>query len=382
MKINASMPAMKIIQLVPALNSGGVERGTLEIARALVAAGHESVVISDGGRMVVQLIAEGTRHIQLPIHRKSLSSLWQIRPLRKILQQEHANLLHVRSRIPAWLTHFALRKIEVKDRPALISTVHGFYSVNRYSEIMTRADRVIAVSNSVVGYIQQNYPACPHDKVTRIYRGINPAEFPHDYQPSTMWWQKTLAEFPELEHKIWLTLPGRITRLKGHEALLQLIATLKDRFAVHGVIVGDAHEKKQGYLMELHARVDQLGLRDYVTFVGHRNDMREWLAASDIVLSLSAQAETFGRTTLEALSVGTSAVGWNRGGVAEILNRCYPQGLVEAENEAALLQTVEQLLANPHPPAPIDDFQLTQMTDQTLALYAEMIQKKKTQEKN
>lgn len=368
---------MKIIQLVPALNSGGVERGTLEIARALVAAGHESVVISDGGRMVAQLEAEGTRHIQLPIHRKSLSSLWQIRPLRKILQHEHADILHVRSRIPAWLTHLALRKIPSKNRPVLVSTVHGFYSVNRYSEIMTRADRVIAVSDSVVEYIQQNYPACPHDKITRIYRGINPSEFPHGYQPSNMWWQKTLAEFPELEHKIWLTLPGRITRLKGHESLLQLIVALKDRFPVHGVVVGDAHEKKQAYLTELHARVDQLGIRDHVTFVGHRSDMREWLAASDIVLSLSSQAETFGRTTLEAISVGTSAVGWNRGGVAEILNCCYPQGLVEAENENTLLQTVEQLLSNPQPPAPVHDFQLSKMTDQTIALYADMIQKKK-----
>ncbi|MBC7750371.1 MAG: glycosyltransferase family 4 protein [Candidatus Saccharibacteria bacterium] len=368
---------MKIIQLVPALNSGGVERGTLEIARALVAAGHESVVISDGGRMVAQLEAEGTRHIQLPIHRKSLSSLWQIRPLRKILQREHADLLHVRSRIPAWLTHLALRKISSKNRPVLVSTVHGFYSVNRYSEIMTRADRVIAVSDSVVEYIQQNYPACPHDKITRIYRGINPSEFPHGYQPSNMWWQKTLAEFPELEHKIWLTLPGRITRLKGHESLLQLIVSLKDRFPVHGVVVGDAHEKKQAYLTELHARVEQLGIRDHVTFVGHRSDMREWLAASDIVLSLSSQAETFGRTTLEAISVGTSAVGWNRGGVAEILNCCYPQGLVEAENENALLETVEQLLSNPQPPAPVHDFQLSEMTDQTIALYSDMIQTKK-----
>ncbi|WP_410210406.1 glycosyltransferase family 4 protein [Aquirhabdus sp.] len=367
---------MKIIQLVPALNSGGVERGTLEVARALVAAGHESVVISSGGRMVAQLEAEGTRHITLPIHRKALSSLWQIRPLRKIILREQADILHVRSRIPAWLTHFALRKIPKPEKPVLISTVHGFYSVNRYSEIMTRADRVIAVSDSVVEYIRENYPACPIDKVTRIYRGITPEEFPHNYQPSQLWWQKTLHDFPELEHKVWLTLPGRITRLKGHETLLQLIAQLKDRFPVHGVIVGDAHEKKQAYLAELHARVDQLGLSNHVTFVGHRNDIREWLAASDIVLSLSAQAETFGRTTLEALSVGTSAVGWNRGGVAEILKACYPQGLVEAENETALFNTVQSLLTTPLAPLPVTIFQLSQMTEQTIALYAEMVRLK------
>lgn len=364
---------MKIIQLIPELNSGGVERGTLEIARALVAAGHESVVISNGGRMVAQLEAEGTRHILLPIHRKSLGSLWQIRPLRKIIQQEQADILHVRSRIPAWLTHLALRKIAVKDRPALISTVHGFYSVNRYSEIMTRADRVIAVSDSVVEYIHQSYPACAISKVTRIYRGIDPQEFPHNYHPSTLWWQKTLEEFPQLEHKILLTLPGRITRLKGHESLLKVVSALKDRYNIHGVIVGGAHAKKQAYLDELQRRVSELGLSDHVTFVGHRSDMREWLAASDIVFSLSEQAETFGRTTLEAISVGTASVGWRRGGVAEILSRCYPQGLVEAENDDALMQVVESLLNNPQPPAPVDHFLLSQMTQQTIALYTEVI---------
>jgi glycosyltransferase involved in cell wall biosynthesis len=364
---------MKITQLVPELNSGGVERGTLEIARALVAAGHESVVISNGGRMVPQLEAEGTRHIQLPIHRKSFSSLWQIRPLRKIIQQEHSDILHVRSRIPAWLTHLALRKITEKDRPILVSTVHGLYSVSRYSEIMTRADRVIAVSESVVDYIHKNYPACPVDKITRIYRGIDPLEFPHNYQPSQLWWQKTLAEFPQLEHKILLTLPGRITRLKGHETLLRLLSLLKNQFSIHGVVVGGAHETKQAYLQELQARVDELGLSDHVTFVGHRNDMREWLAASDIVFSLSEKAETFGRTTLEALSVGTAVIGWDRGGVAEILNRCYPQGLVEAKNEPALIEVVENLLSNPQPPNPVDDFQLSQMTGETIALYEEMV---------
>ncbi len=369
---------MKIIQLVPALNSGGVERGTLEVARALVAAGHESVVISSGGRMVAQLEAEGTRHITLPIHKKALSSLWQIRPLRKIILQERADILHVRSRIPAWLTHFALRKIKGVVRPVLISTVHGFYSVNRYSEIMTRADRVIAVSDSVVAYIRDNYPACPMDSVTRIYRGINPEEFPHGYRPSNLWWQKTLHDFPELEHKLWLILPGRITRLKGHESLFALVAALKDKYPVHGVVVGDAHEKKQAYLAELHAQVAALGLTDRITFVGHKSDIREWLAASDVVLSLSAQAETFGRTTLEAISVGTPVVGWDRGGVAEILSQCYPAGLVPAEDDHALLQAVDALLTQPVTPAPVTIFALSQMTDQTIALYAEMVAQKQS----
>lgn len=364
---------MKVIQLLPELNSGGVERGVLEMSRALVAAGHESVVISNGGRLVPTLTAEGTRHITLPIHRKSLSSLWQIRPLRALILKEQPDILHVRSRIPAWLTHLALRKIPTQQRPVLISTVHGLYSVSRYSEIMTRADRVIAVSDSVVEYIRNNYPACPMSRVTRIYRGITPDEFPHGYQPAAQWWQKTLHEFPELEHKIWLTLPGRITRLKGHEALFQLIARLKDNYPVHGVIVGDVHEKKQAYLDELHAQVQQMGLTDHITFTGHRSDIREWLAASDIVYSLSAKPETFGRTTLEALSLGTAALGWDRGGVGEILRACYPEGLIAPEDEDALYHSTLSQLATPVQPTPVTRFKLSDMTDQTIALYQEML---------
>ena len=148
---------MKVMQLLPELNSGGVERGTLEIARALVSQGHQSLVVSNGGRLVAQLEAEGSTHLTLPVHKKSLSSLWQIRPLRRLIMQYQPDIVHVRSRVPAWLTHFALRGIPASQRPHLISTVHGFYSVNRYSEIMTQAEKVIAVSDSVVQYITEHY---------------------------------------------------------------------------------------------------------------------------------------------------------------------------------------------------------------------------------
>ncbi len=133
---------MKVMQLLPELNSGGVERGTLEIARALVAAGHESLVVSNGGRMVSQLEAEGSTHLTLAVHKKALSSLWQIRPLRKLILQHQPDIVHVRSRVPAWLTHFALKRHSCKANVhILISTVHGFYSINRYSQIMTQSGK-------------------------------------------------------------------------------------------------------------------------------------------------------------------------------------------------------------------------------------------------
>ena len=368
---------MKIMQLLPELNSGGVERGTLEIARALVDAGHESLVVSNGGRMVSQLEAEGSQHFTLAIHKKSITSLWQIRPLRRLIEQHQPDIVHVRSRVPAWLTHFALKGIPSAQRPHLVSTVHGFYSINRYSAIMTQAEKVIAVSDSVVKYITDHYKNCPPEDIVRIYRGISPQEFPHGYQPSAQWLGQTFQSFPELENKFLVCLPGRITRLKGHETLIELMQQLHTQYPnVHAVLVGGADAKKQTYLDELENTIKATGLRENITFVGHRSDIREWLALSDVVLSLSNQAETFGRTALEALSVGTPVIGWNRGGVAEILSQLYPQGLITINDQVSLLNTLQQHIEQPQKVQPVSIFSLKAMCNQTLELYQSLLNKK------
>lgn len=365
---------MKVMQLLPELNSGGVERGTLEIAKALVTAGHQSLVVSNGGRMVQQLESEGSQHLSLAIHKKSLASLWQIRPLRQLILQHQPDILHVRSRVPAWLTHFALKGIPAAQRPHLISTVHGFYSINRYSAIMTRAEKVIAVSDSVVDYIHHNYPACPAQDIVRIYRGIDPKAFPHHYQPSAQWLQKTFQDYPQLEHRFLICLPGRITRLKGHETLIELIYELRKKHPqLHAVVVGGADPKKAAYLDEIENKISNLGLSNDITFVGHRSDIREWLALSDVVLSLSSQAETFGRTALEALSLGTPVIGWKRGGVAEILSQLYPQGLIEVDDLDCMQMQLAHHIEQRQHVAPVQQFSLRQMCDQTLALYQRVL---------
>ena len=119
---------MKVIQVLPELNAGGVERGTLELGRHLAAAGHESLVVSAGGRLVEQLETEGSRHIRLPVHRKSPATLGQVRPLRRLFETESPDIVHLRSRVPAWVAWLAWRKMDPAGRPRLVSTVHGFNS--------------------------------------------------------------------------------------------------------------------------------------------------------------------------------------------------------------------------------------------------------------
>ena len=234
---------MKVIQILPELDSGGVERGTLEIAQHLIEQGHESIVVSNGGRLVEQLQAEGSRHINLPVHKKNLSSLKQVKILRRLFEAEKPDIIHLRSRLPAWLAWLAWRKMDPKTRPRFVTTVHGMYSVNSYSKIMTRGEAVICVSNSVKDYVLKNYPDVPEEKLTVIHRGVDPSKLIYDALPSDEWLAEWHAQFPETKNKKLLTLPGRITRLKGHEDLLKIIAALNDS-GYHGLIAGGAHPKK------------------------------------------------------------------------------------------------------------------------------------------
>jgi glycosyltransferase involved in cell wall biosynthesis len=368
---------MKVLQILPELNSGGVERGTVEIARALVLAGHEAVVVSNGGRLVDELARVGARHVALPVHRKSLKSLFQVRALRKVFEREKPDIVHIRSRVPGWIAWLAWRGMKPSARPRLVSTVHGFYSVNAYSKIMTCGERVIAVSESIREYISNNYPQVPTERIRVVPRGVQLEQYPRGFTPSAEWLAAWRAGQPQCDGKVVLLLPGRITRLKGHEDFFNLIAGLKKTgVAVHGLVVGDTHPKKRAYLSELRARAEELGVGDDVSFLGHRGDVREIMAVSDIVYSLSQQPESFGRVTLETLALGRAFVGYDHGGVGEQLRPFFPQGCVKLGDQAGLLTaTLRVLKERPQPGRIGEPYTLDCMCRGTLAVYAELVTK-------
>ena len=364
---------MKIIQILPELNAGGVERGTLELAGFLVAAGHEALVISNGGRLVADLELSGARHVTLPVHRKSVASLWQVGSLRRILTEERADILHLRSRVPGWLAWLAWRGMNPQTRPRLVSTVHGFYSVNMYSAVMTRGERVIAVSESVRRYVMENYPKVVPESIRVIPRGIDPEDFGVAFRPADAWLASWQLERPGLSGKRVLLLPGRITRLKGHDEFFELIAALKaEGVPVHGLVAGDVHPKKRAYLVELQATVRRLGIADDVEFLGHRQDLREVMAVSDVVCGLSRQPESFGRTVLEALALGKPVLGYDCGGVGELLGQLFPMGRVALGDRCGLLETARAILGGCERPLPVGEpFTLGAMCRTTLGVYQE-----------
>jgi glycosyltransferase involved in cell wall biosynthesis len=370
---------MKVIQILPELNSGGVERGTLEVADYLVKRGHKAVVVSNGGRLVGQLEESGARHVAMPVHRKALGSLFQVKPFRKLLEQEKPDILHIRSRVPGWIAYLAWRKMDKATRPRLVSTVHGFYSVNRYSAVMAKGERVIAVSESIKEYIKEyilkTYPETPEGKITVIHRGVEPGQFHRGYQPDAGWLEKWRMDQPQLAGKEILLLPGRITRLKGHGDFFDLIGKLKaEGRHVHGLVAGDTHPKKREYLVELKGLLAEKSLEGDVTFLGHRTDVREIMTQSDVVCALSQQPESFGRTVLEAMALGTPVLGYDCGGVGELLEQVFPEGKVPLGDTDRLLETAKAVLASQVKPHVADGaFTLDAMCCSTLALYLDLL---------
>lgn len=366
---------MKVLQVLPALDSGGVERGTLELGQALAREGHDSHVLSAGGRLVTRLQKQGSTHHAWALGRKSPMTLLQLRRMRRWLERESFDIVHLRSRMPAWVCWLAWRAMDPATRPRLVTTVHGLHSVNRYSAIVTCGERVIVVSEAVRRYVLDNYPHCDADKLRLVYRGINPLEFPLRHQPSERWLEEWYRLHPQLLDTRVLTLAGRLTRLKGHQDFFDLVSKLRDRGErVHGLIVGGEDPKRIAYARELYDAVKNRELGEAITFAGHRNDLRDIYAVSDVVLSLSTQPESFGRTVLEPLSEGRPVVGYAHGGVAEILEALYPRGAVDVRDVDSAVERITAILhGQVAPPRRNDRFLLSRMVADTLAVYEELL---------
>ena len=159
---------MHVVQILPALNEGGVERGTIELSRELVRRGHRSTVISSGGKLAGKIVKDGGEHLLIDVRSKNpLTAFGRAARLREALEELRPSIVHYRSRVPGWLFLMANRKLGLR----YVSTVHGFNSVNIYSRVMTFGERVICPGSGVVEYIRKHYRV-PDEKIRLVYRGM------------------------------------------------------------------------------------------------------------------------------------------------------------------------------------------------------------------
>ena len=367
-----------VVQLLPALHSGGVERSTLEIAEALVRAGHRAVVVSAGGRLVPTLEALGAEHVALDIGRKSPLTFRHVRTLRRLFAQVGADLVHARSRLPAWIGWLALRGMPAANRPRFVTTVHGLNSPSRYSRIMTRGERVICVSETVRDYVLQHYPDADPARLRVIPRGIDPVAFPRVPRPDRAARAQVAAEHPALDGDgPLLLLPGRGTRLKGHGDALALLAALRgDGLDARLWMPGAREPGREAYLAELETEAARCGVAGALAMTPPTAAIAAAYAASDLVLQVSRKPEAFGRTVVEAVSTGRPVVGWAHGGVGELLGDLCPAGAVTPFDVDALHRAARALLergASVTMPAWPLPHSLAAMQAATLACYDELL---------
>lgn len=326
---------MKIVQILPELNEGGVERGVVELNREYIKRGVESFVISNGGKLSKQIELDGGTHIKYDVCSKNILSIFiRVNGLKRILKDLKPDIIHVRSRVPAWLVFFVNKSLNIK----VVSTVHGFNSVGFYSSIMTKANKVICVSNSIKEYIQTNYNT-KEDKILVIPRGVDIELFCANSIDKNF-----IDKFKEdfnLKEKFIVSSVGRVTQLKDYETFIKAISFIKkDINNIVGLIVGGVRSDKQEYLNSLKNLIKDLNLEDNIVFAGSQSKIAEVYALSDVIVSSSKKPESFGRAVAEAIALNTPVVATNHGGVKDIIIENKNGFFFEIGNEKELSKKI------------------------------------------
>lgn len=359
--------SLTVLQVLPELKVGGVERGTVEFAIYLKQLGHNAIVISAGGPLVDELKAHNISHIQMNVAKKSLTSLWSVNKLRDVMINEGVDVVHARSRMPAWLCSFALLKIKT-NKPHFVTTLHGLHSINRYSAIMASGDRVIAVSKAAKTYLETNFSRFLKAPPVVIHRGID-EQFEYGYQADATWLTGFMKKCPNSNNAKLVLLPGRLSRLKGIEHLITWLQTTTHNCQ----LLINAEPNDSNYSRTVQQQFSKHGLADRLVWLGIERNMPALYSVVDVVVSVNNKAESFGRTVLEALSIGKPVVAFSHGGVTEIMQQLFPAGMVSPGNDLELSQRIDQFLLDPPEVKKHQLFSNQSMFQKTMSVYQDLM---------
>ncbi len=333
---------LTVLQVLPALETGGVERGTVEMVQAIVRAGGSALVASAGGRLVKAVERAGGTHIVLQLASKNPARIWKnAARLAFLIRAADVDIVHARSRAPAWSAWLACRRTGAR----FVTTWHGVYKENapgkrRYNAIMARGERIIAISQFVATKLKARHQVDPA-RLRVIPRGVDTALF----DPAAVGADRVdrlAAEWRLPDGVPTIMLPARLTRWKGQSVMLDALARLERRDACL-VLVG-AEQGRARYRRELVNRAEALGIADRVRLVGHCEDMPAALMLADIVANPSLEPEPFGRTVIEAQAMARLVVVSDAGGTAETVEHGVTGWRVRPSDPAALAATIDVIL--------------------------------------
>lgn len=369
-----------ILQVLPELRSGGVERGTIEIARAISQAGGVSLVASSGGAMSGQLNKCGATHITLPLASKNPFTMW-VNSLRLagIIRKYNVDIIHARSRAPAWSAWLAAKKTGCR----FVTTFHGTYGIQnkwkrKYNSIMTKGDRVIAVSNFIAEHIRQNYEI-DEQKLRVIHRGVDLQLF-NPKTHSTQHMIELCKQWRLPEELPLILFPGRFARWKGQEVFIKALAKLPHR-NFFAVLLGD-DKGHESYREEIEKIIVDLKLEGYVRIAKHTHYITEAYMLSKLVVATSIEPEAFGRVVLEAQAMGKPVIATDHGGPQETVIDKETGLLVPPNDTKMLALAIDNVLSmSPDLQKQVErdaiknakNFSLDKMCEKTIAVYKELL---------
>jgi glycosyltransferase involved in cell wall biosynthesis len=375
------------MQIVPALDTGGVEQTVIDIAKAIIDQGGKAIVVSNGGRREAELTKIGAISIKAKVHSKNPFIQWQNRGhLRRLIRQYGVNIIHVRSRAPAYAAIMAARDENIPS----ISTYHGIYNAKSalkraYNGLMTKAWRVIANSDFTRSHILEVYDLNPEHVIT-INRGVDLSRFDHELiAPDQI--IKIKAEFGIAAGVTSFLLAGRLTRWKGQSLIIKAAHILKskgiDQFRI--IMVGD-DQGRIAYRQELETMITNLGLREQLTILGHCAAMPAAYSACDFAINASTDPEAFGRTVVEPQIMGRPVLAANHGAPAQTVIDGKTGYLVPPHDENAWADALlKAILLSPQERQSMSmaarlhgkkNYSLEAMCSATIALYQEALKVK------
>lgn len=337
--------APTVLQVLPSLVTGGAERGCVDISRAVVEAGGTAIVVSSGGPMEHELTRAGATHVTLPVDSKNpLVMRANISRLVELIKLHTVDIVHARSRAPAWSALYAARR----TGRHFVTTFHGTYShenafKRKYSSIMARGERVIAISEFIAGHVRRIY-GVPVSRIRLIPRGIDLQRF----DPAKVSQERVIGQAANWRLPDGLPvimLPGRLTRWKGQPVFIEAIERLGRR-DLRCLLVG-ADQGREGYRRELETMIEQKRLGDVIHVVDHCDDMPAAYMLTDVVVSASTEPEAFGRIIAEAQALGRPVIATDHGGARETVLPDKTGWLTPPGDPEALARAIEKALTRP-----------------------------------
>lgn len=379
-----------IMQTLPSLVLGGVERGALEISFYLSKNSHNSIVCSNGGSLVNRIVETGGKHIKLPLHRRNPVSIYfNYKRLSSIIKKNKVQLVHSRSRAPAWSSYYAAKENDIP----FVTTFHGMYNTSFvpfkkfYNSVMTKSDIIIAVSDYVKKHIVKDY-GVDSSKIRLIHRGVNTKKFDKNNLTTEDLEQTSTKYFIKDQIKNGLKVilfPARFTRWKGHMLLLRALKDIKENFIC--LMTGDMGNKME-YVKQIQNYIENNNLRHKVRLFGPEYDICMLYGISNLVISASTKPEAFGRTIIEAQSMEKMVIAPDLGGTKETIEDNVTGFHFKINDYVSLRKKIEHALSivgtgeekkitNAARESVLNNFSLKIMQEKTFEVYRELIEAQK-----